>query len=60
MFKNMTDLIMYLSCTSLNLVSKHLPKHLYSFKEHYQLMVLHVRYNKTLAEIKSSCAGLQF
>jgi len=56
----MTGLIMCLCCTSLNLVSTHLPKHLYSFKKHYQLMVLHVRYNMTLAEIKSSCAGLQF
>jgi len=60
MFKNMIDLIMCLRCTSLILVSKHLPKHLYSFKEHYRLTALHVRYNKTPAEIKSSCAGLQF
>ncbi len=61
MFMNMTKLIMYLHITSLVLVSKHLPKHLYSPKEHYRLTALHVRYNCwTPAEIKSSSAGLQF
>jgi len=44
MFKKMTNLIMCLRITSLILVNKYLQKHLYSFKEHYPLMVLHVRY----------------
>ena len=58
MFKNMIKMVMCLRCISLSPVSKPFQKHLYSLKEHYRLMVLHVRYSKTQAEIKSSSAGL--